>query len=135
MLIRWQYYGPLDSGGPSLFFVGVVLLLLGALFVALVAGDVYRLQRLATEGLPTIGTVVKKSMRRADDQGRTDTSYEVEYVLRLLAAADSRAPIESTRRRGTPLPKVRRSRSNTLRADRRFSASAIVSNSRSAANW
>jgi hypothetical protein len=81
MLIRWQYYGPLDSGGPSLFFVGVVLLLLGALFVALVAGDVYRLQRLATEGLPTIGTVVKKSMRRADDQGRTDTSYEVEYVF------------------------------------------------------
>jgi hypothetical protein len=65
----------------TLVFVGVVLLLLGALFVALIANDVCRLQRLATEGLPSIGTVVKKSMRRANDQGTTDTSYEVDYVF------------------------------------------------------
>jgi hypothetical protein len=81
MLIRWQYSGSFGSNGPPWFFVGVVLLLLGALFVALVAGDVYRLQRLAMEGLPTIGTVVKKSVHRANDQGTTDTSYEVDYVF------------------------------------------------------
>jgi len=81
MLIRWQHYGSFDASGPPLFFVGVVLLLLGALFVALVANDVYRLQSLATEGLPAIGTVVKKSMHRADDQGRTDTSYKVDFVF------------------------------------------------------
>jgi hypothetical protein len=81
MLILWQYYGSLRCNGPPLFFVGVVLLLLGALFVALLTNDVYRLQRLATEGLPSIGTVVKKSMHRANDQGTTDTSYEVDYVF------------------------------------------------------
>jgi Protein of unknown function (DUF3592) len=81
MLIRWQYYGSFGSNGPPLFFIGMVLLLLGALFVALVANDVYRLQRLATEGLPTIGTVLKKSMHRANDQGTTDTSYEVAFVF------------------------------------------------------
>jgi len=81
MLIRWQYYGSLRCNGPPLFFVGVVLLLLGALFVVLVANDVYRLQRLATEGLPSIGTVVKKSMHRANDQGTTNTSYEIDYVF------------------------------------------------------
>ncbi len=81
MLIRWQYYGSFGSNGPPLFFFGVVLLLLGALFVGLVAHDVYRLQRLATEGLPTIGTVVKKTLHRANDQGTADTSYEVDYVF------------------------------------------------------
>jgi hypothetical protein len=81
MLILWQYYGSLRCNAPPLFFVGVVLLLLGALFVALLTNDVYRLQRLATEGLPSIGTVVKKSMHRANDQGTTDTSYEVDYVF------------------------------------------------------
>lgn len=81
MLIRWQYYGYFGSHGLPLFFVGVAFLLLGALFVALLANDVYRLQRLAMEGLPTIGTVVKKSMHRANDQGTTDTSYEVDYVF------------------------------------------------------
>jgi hypothetical protein len=81
MLIRWQYYGSFGSNGPPFFYVGVVLLLLAALFVALVANDVYRLQRLATEGLPTIATVIKKTMRRADDKGTTDTSYEIDYVF------------------------------------------------------
>jgi hypothetical protein len=81
MLIRWPYYLTFGPNGLPMFFVGVVLLLLGALFVALVAGDVYRLQRLATEGLPSIGTVVKKSMHRANDRGTTDTSYEVDYVF------------------------------------------------------
>jgi len=81
MLIRWQYYRSFGSHGPPLFFVGVVFLLLGALFVALLANDVYRLQRVAMEGLPTIGTVVKKSMHRANDQGTTDTSYELNYVF------------------------------------------------------
>ena len=55
-------------------------MLLSALVVALVVNDVYRLQRLATEGLPTIGTVVKKTLHRADDRGTADTSYEVKYV-------------------------------------------------------
>jgi hypothetical protein len=81
MLIRWQYDGYFGSNGPPLFIVGVVLMLLSALFVALVAKDVYRLQRLATEGLPTIATVVKKTLHRANDQGTTDTSYELDYVF------------------------------------------------------
>ena len=80
MLIRWQYYGFFGSNGPPSFFVGVVLMLLSALVVALVVNDVYRLQRLAMEGLPTIGTVIRKTLHRANDQGTVDTSYEVEYV-------------------------------------------------------
>lgn len=80
MLIRWQYYGSFGSNAPPLFFVGVVLLLLSALFVAFVANDVYHLQRLASQGLSTTGTVIKKTLRRANDQGTADTSYEVEYV-------------------------------------------------------
>jgi hypothetical protein len=39
MLIRWQYYGSFGSNGPPLLLVGVVLLLLSALFVALVAPE------------------------------------------------------------------------------------------------
>jgi uncharacterized protein DUF3592 len=80
-MIRWQYYGYFGSNGPPLFIVGVVLMLLSALFVALVAKDVYRLQRLATEGIPTIGTVVEKTLHRANDQGTVDTSYELDYVF------------------------------------------------------
>jgi hypothetical protein len=80
MLIRWRYYGFFGSNRLPLFFVGAVWMLLSALVVALVVNDVYRLQRLATEGLPTIGTVVKKTLRRADDRGTAPTSYEVEYI-------------------------------------------------------
>ncbi len=81
MLIRCQYHGYFGSNGPALFIVGVVLMLLSALFVALVAKDVYRQQRLATEGLPAIGTVVRKTLHRANDQGTSDTSYELDYVF------------------------------------------------------
>ena len=81
MLIRWQYYGYFGSSGPGLFIVGVVLILLSVLFVALVAKDVYRQQRLAMEGLPTIGTVVKKTLHRANDQGTADTPYELDYFF------------------------------------------------------
>ena len=110
MLIRWQYYGSFGSNGPPLFFFGVVLLLLSALFVALVANDVYRLQRLATEGLPTIGTVVEKTLHRANDQGTADTSYEIDYVFatasgRRLESADTVDPATwDAVTQGAPIP-------------------------------
>jgi hypothetical protein len=83
--IRWHGYCHFGSNGPLLFLLGVGLLLISSMLVGLLGEQVYRTQRLATEGLPATGTVVKKLLRPAGERDAHGISYEVDYVFTAAA--------------------------------------------------
>ena len=79
LLWQWQYtWQPQTNAGVLLFF-GVVLLFISSIFLGLLGNYVYRAHRLASDGKFATGTVVKKVMHPASDNGTSDTSYEVDY--------------------------------------------------------
>jgi hypothetical protein len=88
MIFFWQYQGQFGSNGPPLVLVGSVVLLISSLLVVLLGDSVYPTFRLATDGLPATGTVMKKTMHHADDRGIENSSYQVDY---LFTTADGRS--------------------------------------------
>jgi methionine-rich copper-binding protein CopC len=79
LLWRWQYtWQPQTNAGILLFF-GLVLLFITSIFLGLLGDFEYRAHRLASEGKFATGTVVKKVMHAASNNGTSDTSYEVDY--------------------------------------------------------
>ena len=69
-----------------------ILLFMSFIFVALSGKGAYQAHRFATEGRIATGTVIKKVMHRASDNGTSNTSYDVSY---LFTTADGRQ-IESS---------------------------------------
>jgi len=72
---QWQF----QSRAASLLLFGAVLLFLSYMFVALLAKDTYHAYRLANDGRLVTGTLTKKVLHRARNNGTADTSYEVNY--------------------------------------------------------
>jgi hypothetical protein len=91
-LLRWRFRWQFRSKSASLLFASAVLLFVSFIFVALSAKDAYQSHRLAAEGRVAAGTVIKKLMHRASDNGTSNTSYDVSY---LFITADGRK-IQST---------------------------------------
>jgi len=71
--------------GLLLFLLGVGLLFSSSMLVGLLGEKVYRKQRLATEGLPATGTIVRKLLRPTGGSDAHGTSYEVDYVFTAAA--------------------------------------------------
>ena len=77
LLWRWQYtWQPQTNAGVLLFF-GVVLLFISSIFLGLMGNYVYRAHRLASEGKFATGTVVKKVMHPASDNGTSDCARDL----------------------------------------------------------
>ena len=81
MLWRWQYTWQPKTNAQFLLFTGAILLFVGSIFLALMGNYVYRAHRLASEGKFATGSVVKKVMHQASENGTSNTSYEVDYIF------------------------------------------------------
>jgi uncharacterized membrane protein YiaA len=80
-MLRWGYRWQSRSKAASLLVAGAILLFISFIFVALSVKGAYQAHRLATEGRIATGTVIKKGMHRASDNGTSNTSYDVSYLF------------------------------------------------------
>ena len=83
----WQYRWRSGDKAPPLLVVGAILLFIGSIFLLIMGHFAYKAHRLASEGKMAAGTVVKKVINQASDNGTSDTSYQVDYAF---SAADGR---------------------------------------------
>ena len=74
---RWQF----RSRGAALLLFGVVFLFISSIFLSLMAGASYKAHRLAGEGQLAAGTVIKKLLHPAGDNGTPNTWYEAAYTF------------------------------------------------------
>jgi hypothetical protein len=78
-------------------FVGAVLLFIGVIYITLSARNTYQAYRFAKEGRTATGTVIKKVMRRARDDGpgirptRSITDSRLAAVISITATPLKRA--------------------------------------------
>ncbi len=80
-MLRWIYRWQFRSKAASLLMAGAILLVISFILVALSGKSAYQAHRLATEGGFATGTVSKKVMHRASDNGTSSTSYDVSYLF------------------------------------------------------
>jgi len=76
---RWQFTWQPETNAAGLLFFGAVMLFMSTILLGILGKYMYRAHRLASEGKFATGTVVKKVMQPASDNGTSDTSYEVDY--------------------------------------------------------
>lgn len=79
----WSYQWQLGQKSSPLAIIaaGAIFFVVGSVFLAVGAISASHEHRLAIAGTTTMGTVTKKHIEQANDNGTTNTSYDVDYTF------------------------------------------------------